>query len=501
MDSVKPQMPRRRLGSWKEIAFFFGRDERTVRRWEKQRGMPVHRLPGGERGGVYAFTDQLAEWQRIGNFTDPEVDVEIPDQDSAEDLSAESPPAVGLPGASAPMDRGTLPRMGVAGGSGASAVPSARSAPGPGALSGFRLKTGLIFGAAVLTLLVSGTVIERRFSEPIHPVVNAASSRPADPEAAALYLKGRYYWNKRTPEDLNTAVGYFTQSIVRDSNYAPAYVGLADSYNLLGEFSATAPGETRARAYAAARKAVELDDSSAHAHAALAFATLYWKWDQPAAQHEFQRAIALDPRDAQTRHWYATSLIIFGRPEESLRQIDVAQSLDPSSKAILADKGLLTYYWGRREAGLAILKQLEISDPSFVSSHRYLAEMYRSGGDYTNYLAEQKQVALLLHDQQELAIVGAAKRGLGAGGYRGMLEAMLPLQEKFYSQGTVSAYSLATTLALLGRKKDSLQYLEAAYDQRESRVLTLKYDFVFDGMRDDPAFQTLQARVNGGRPD
>jgi tetratricopeptide (TPR) repeat protein len=474
MDTQIPSMPRRRLASWKEIAAFFGRDERTVRRWEKQRSMPVHRLPGGDKGGVFAFTDELAEWLKTRGASEADILVRPPVEAAFSENGA--------------ADSGS--------GNGA------RVARWPFGLPVFRIKTGLIFGAAMLTLLISAAVIEQRYRESGHLLVSAASgSRRVDPEAADLYLKGRYYWNKRTPDDLNKAVGYFTQAIVRDPGYARAYVGLADCYNLLGEYTAMPPGETHARAYAAAKRAVELDDSSAEAHTTLGFATLYWKWDQMAAEHEFQRAIALDPNDPQAHHWYATSLMVFGRPQEGLAQINLAQSVDPSSTAILADKGLIAYYSGHQEEGLAILKQLENSDPSFASPHRYLAAISLDAGDYPTYLMEQKKMALLLHDQQELAIISAAEKGFSAGGYRGMLESMLPEQEKFYSQGTLPAYSLATTYARLGRKKESLQHLQTSYDQRENNFLNVKGDHAFDGLHDGPAFQELAARSSMARPD
>ena len=116
------------------------------------------------------------------------------------------------------------------------------------------------------------------------------------PEAEELYLKGRYFWNKRTPEDLNKALDLFTQAIVRDPGYAQAYVGLADCYNLLREYSVMPPNEAYPRALAAAKKAVELDDNSAEAHNSLAFATFYWTWDAATAEREFKRAIAVESR-------------------------------------------------------------------------------------------------------------------------------------------------------------------------------------------------------------
>ena len=148
---------------------------------------------------------------------------------------------------------------------------------------------------------------------------------------------------------MNQAVDYFTQAIVHDPNYAQAYVGLADCYNLLREYSAMPPEEAYPRALAAAKKAVELDDSSAEAHTSLAFATFYGSFDAAGAEREFRRALALNPSDARAHHWYATSLFAEGRYAEALSQIEMAQQLDPASSAILADKGLILLYAGSRE--------------------------------------------------------------------------------------------------------------------------------------------------------
>src|ERR1019366_4026317 len=150
----------------------------------------------------------------------------------------------------------------------------------------------------------------------------AADGANVDPEAQDLYLKGRYYWDKRTPDDLNKAVDFFTQASIRDPNYAQAYVGLADCYNLLREYAAMTPEEAYPRALAAAKTAVELDDSSAEAHNSLAFVTFYWNWDVAGAEREFRRALELNPTYVVAHHWYATFLMTIGRLPEALEQID-----------------------------------------------------------------------------------------------------------------------------------------------------------------------------------
>jgi len=321
-----------RLDSWKEIAAFFDRDERTVNRWEKDLGLPVHRMPGRAKGPVYAYADELAAWMAT------------PRRDRATGaIQSLGDPSTG------PSES-------------ASKVASPASLPGPVLISSnFALKRGsgwgtvawLRFGGTFALACVlgwvafhgsgpapSGTKIGKDFSgRHTSSGVVQASTPPHNPEAEQLYLQGRYYWTKRTPEDLTKAVDYFTQAIVKDPGYSNAYVGLADCYNLLREYTLMPASEAYPRALSAALKAVELDDQSSEAHASVAFASFWGKWDFVTADREFQRAIELDSSNAVAHHWYATFLAMTGRFSESLTEIDRAQALDPASTSILADKG------------------------------------------------------------------------------------------------------------------------------------------------------------------
>ena len=234
---------------------------------------------------------------------------------------------------------------------------------------------------------------------------SASAQRTAHSDAEQFYLKGRFYWQKRTPDGLNQALDSFTQAIVRSPTYAPAYVGLADTYNLMREYTLMPASEAYPRALAAAQKAVELDDQSSDAHASLAFALFYGTWDAANAGHEFHRALELNPNNAVAHHWYATYLATLGRNAESLLEIERAQTLDPASKAILADKGDLLAAAGRTDEGVSLLKQLETSEPDFVSPHRYLKDIYFVTGDHANYLREWKKEATLMQDKSALKLV------------------------------------------------------------------------------------------------
>jgi len=451
-----------RLNSWKEIAAFFGRDERTVRRWEKDLSLPVHRIPGGSKGRVFAFESELQEWL-------------LTSQAAQQTAASPAPETI--------VD--STPKL----------------ATGEDLRLGLRRKWVAILAICVLMGAVYGAYhVAHKFrvqaSGDSRPVAgNGGTGSAGKSQAEDLYLVGRFYWNKRTPDDLNRAVDYFTQAIVRDPNYAKPYVGLADCYNLLREFSAMPANQAYPRALAAATKAVELDQSSADAHTSLAFVTFFWNWDAPTAEREFQQALALNPNDARAHHWYASFLFAQGRYSESLEQIEAARRLDPSSEAILADKGLILNYVGQTQAGLDLLKQLEAEDPSLASPHRYLTQIYFDRKDFPNYLAEWDKVAVLTHDAQELATVKAAERGFSRRGYSGMLEATLECQNALYERGSLPAYSLALTYARLGNKPEALRYLGIAFDQRESALLALSNEPSFALLHDERKYTDLLAQI------
>ncbi len=331
-----------------------------------------------------------------------------------------------------------------------------------------------------------------------HPAIAsqpAAIPGPANSVAEQFYLKGRFYWEKRTPEGLNQAVDHFTQAIVHDPNYAPAYVGLADCYNLMREYTLMPASEAYPRALAAAQKAVELDDQSSEAHASLAFALFWGTWNVADAEREFRRALELNPNNAVAHHWYATYLSMTGRHSEALQEIERAQSLDPASKSILADKGDLLWVAGRGDEGTALLKQLEASEPDFISPHRYLKTISLAGGDYPRYLEEWRKEALLMQDSSSLKLVGAAEKGFASGGFRGMLENTRALELKLYARGKLSPYNLAQTNSLLGNKQEALRYLKIAYDQHDELAFQVEGDRAFKSLHDDPGYKNIIAQL------
>jgi Tfp pilus assembly protein PilF len=455
----------RRLDSWKAIGAFFGKDERTVRRWEAERGLPVRRVPGAGRSSVFAYESELAEWLRNADISPAAVVSKPEPQNGADDPE-------GQPTRESGKER-----------------PSTISSAPP-----------LKVLAAALVLVVIGTAwflhnrhVSTETAE--FATAGAGTRRAATPEAQERYLRGLYYWNKRTRQDLNQALDNFTQSIVQDPKYAPSYVGLANCYNLLREYSMMPPEEAYPRAIAAAKRAIELDDTLAEAHTSLAFGEFYWLWDPPAAEREFQRAIELDPKSVLAHHWYATFLMVLGRADQALMEIEKARELDPRSSAILADEGMIFFSRGDLAEAVPQLKAVENAEPEFLSPHIYLAEIYLEGGDNRGYLREAKKSAQLLGDDGQMLLVSAAKRGLLASGRNGMLEEMLQAQEKLHEQGKVQAYELAQTRALLGEPQAALEKLRVAVDGRESRVIAIRVDKKFKALHADEEFRALIAKV------
>ncbi len=319
--------------------------------------------------------------------------------------------------------------------------------------------------------------------------------QPANSEAEDLYLKGRFYWNKRTPESLNLALESFNQAIAHDPNYSDAYVGLADCYNLLREFSAMPGNEAYFKAFAAAKKAVELDQQSSEAHASLAFVTFFGMWDSADAEKEFRLAIELDANNAKAHHWYATFLHALNRHQEALSEIGFARKLSPDSASILADQGELLWAAGNREQGLQLLKQLEMTEPDFLSPHRYLRFSYFDVGDYSNYIVELKKEAQLTHDPAQASVAEAAAKGFATGGEHGLLKAQLSQQQVLYKQRNLSPYEVARTAARLDNTSAALEYLTVALQAHDERMLNLNADQSFVSLRKDPAFQQILSSV------
>jgi tetratricopeptide (TPR) repeat protein len=323
----------------------------------------------------------------------------------------------------------------------------------------------------------------------------AAPHAPSS-EAQDLYLKGRYYFEKRTSDDLSKAVDLFTQSIVQDPAYAAPYVGLADSYNLLREYGTMPPQEAFPRARAAASKAVELDPNSAEAHNSMAFATYWGFFDAATADREFKRALQLDPALSRAHHWYSTFLAQNGRFQEALAEIEHARQLNPSSEPILADKGFILAEAGKTEEARTLLTQLCTSQPNFIHPHHYLADLvYFPEGNYAGYFAEERTAARLSHDAGKESKIDAEEKGYKADGLRGLLEARLSVAQDAFDHGSGTPYQLAEAYAALGQMGEALRYLDIAYQRHDLTLTELPLSKPFQPLHQNRGFRDLVAKI------
>jgi len=315
----------------------------------------------------------------------------------------------------------------------------------------------------------------------------------ADPEAYTLYLKGRYFWNKRSEEGMRKAISYFQQAIDRDPGYALAYAGLADAYNLGDDWGSTPPSESFPRAKAAALRALDLDDSLAEAHTSLAFVKANYDWDFPGAEEEFQRAIALNPNYATAHQWYAMYLVPMRRFAEAEREIKVAQDLDPLSLIISLGVGEI-FEWERNydAAFRQYQKTLEL-DPSFIGTYGHLSTIYEHKGMYREAVEAAKKVAVLKGNNDE---VSEMERVFRKNGYPGLDQMNLRRDFEAQAQGKyVRSSEIAENYLRTGNKPQALHWLEKAFEERDSSLVFLPIDAEFDSLRSDPQFQELLKKI------
>ncbi|MFQ5807165.1 MAG: hypothetical protein ACE5I3_12020, partial [Phycisphaerae bacterium] len=320
-----------------------------------------------------------------------------------------------------------------------------------------------------------------------------ARVRPVNPAAYEAYLKGRYYWNKRTEAGFRTAIEYFQQAIEKDPTYALAYSGLADSYSLLADYGILRPAEAYPKAKAAAAKALEIDDTLAEAHASLAMAVWQYDWDRSRAEWEFNQAIGLNPGYATARHWHALFLGRTGRLDEAVIEIKRAQELDPLSLIINTVTGMV-FYWSRQydQAIEEYRKTLEM-DANFEIAHYLLGWAYGQLAMYEEAITELKRAASLsggapkhvAHLAQVYAAAGMPDKA------RKILGELNDVSKQKY----VPPCLFAIICAALGERDQAFAWLDKACEERDSYLLDLKADPIYDRLRSDPRFADLLHRV------
>jgi TolB-like protein/Tfp pilus assembly protein PilF len=319
-----------------------------------------------------------------------------------------------------------------------------------------------------------------------------ATPRQLSPEAYDAYLKGRYYWNKRTGASMQKAEQYFQQAIDHDPNYAAAYSGLADCNSGLAWHGFKSPAEALPKAYAAARKALEIDSESAEAHASLGLAMSH-HWDWSGAEAEFKRALQLDPQYANAHHWYADYLSMQRSHNEAVAEAKRALELDPLNLMISTWLGLR--YYLARDYSRAIEENrgtVEL-DPNFAAGHLLLGEDYVQAGLHNEAISELKRAADLSGDSPLYEAQVAVALAL-AGRNRDALRIAHELETTARTH-YVSPYGVAQIYAALNQKENTFKWLQAAYEDHAVWIGYLDVDPIFDRYHSDERFEHLLRRV------
>jgi len=322
----------------------------------------------------------------------------------------------------------------------------------------------------------------------------AIAAKPTEnAEAHELYLKGRYFWNKRTSSDLKTAIQYFGQAIENDPSYALAYAGLADAYALLTAYGATPVSEALPRAEVTAKKALELDDSLAEAHTSLGL-LLFYNLDFQGSTKEFERAIALNPNYATAHHWYGLgSLRCIGDFDKAIAELNRALQLDPLSLIINADLGVGLMTARRYDKGIAQLRKTIEMDPYFYYAYLNLGKALQLNGQLDEAVTEYKKAAALNDDP---LVLGLLAQGYAKLGQRDEALKTLEQLQQTASPGYVWNYTFALVHIALGENDKAIDYLERDYREHADYELALiKVDPMLDPLRGDPRFEALVSKV------
>jgi len=307
-------------------------------------------------------------------------------------------------------------------------------------------------------------------------------------KAYELYLKGRFYWNRRTLDSIRQSLEYFKEAVEVDPNYALAYTGISDAYSLIAVYNGAPATETMPKAREAALKALSIDNNLAEAHTALALVLATYDFDVEAGEREYKRAIELDANYGTAHQWYGELLYFLGRFDEAQQQIDLALKTDPLSVIFNRVKGIM-YLFQRsyREAEAQAKKTIEL-DPSIPGSYSDLSEIYFLTGrdrEAVDYAVKYMEV----RGEQDAS--ETIKKAFAENGRAGALQAMIDIDEVT----TKNNYNIAKHYAMLGEKDKAFDFLEKAFAEKTFQILQLEVDPGLDVVRDDPRFKEYVKRL------
>ena len=320
-----------------------------------------------------------------------------------------------------------------------------------------------------------------------------ANNRSVDPQAYDAYLRGEYFWNKRTPDDLNRSIDYFRKAIDIDPTYALAYAGLAQAHILMAVYGEVAPRDAMPKAKTAAKRALEIDHGIAEAEAALADVEWSYDWDAAAAETAFQEALAINPSYATGHQWYALYLSNLGKNEEAISQMRRAQELDPLSLIIQVNVGWCYYVARHYDQAIALLRPVEEREPNFWLVHSTVGETYLATGQVADAIRELELATTLSSEStRNSALLGDAYALAGRrADARRLIEELISLSSKRY----ISPVYIAIIYIGLGQREQAVAWLEKAHADRSDWMVLLRTEPVFDQVRSESHFQELLHEV------
>jgi eukaryotic-like serine/threonine-protein kinase len=318
-----------------------------------------------------------------------------------------------------------------------------------------------------------------------------------NPEAYQLYVKGRYYWNKRTTADLMTAISNFNQAIDKDPSYALAYAGLADSYVVLSAYGSD-PKELFGKGIAAAQKALELDPMLARPHADLGLVKMQYNWDFSGGEAEFRKAFELDPSDATAHQWFSQSLsYLGGRAQEAIDEANRARELDPLSPVIGYAQACAYWFARQTDKAIEMEKKVNAENPAFAVGHLALAWMYGSQHKYPQAIEEYRINGQLSGDKNYVDYAAALDSGFRSGGWPGAAHRAIETLQAERKAGTnyVAVYTIAELYASIGDKDHAFEWLNTSYQEHSPWLAIVPADFAFDSVRSDPRYADLVRKI------
>jgi DNA-binding winged helix-turn-helix (wHTH) protein/TolB-like protein/Tfp pilus assembly protein PilF len=324
------------------------------------------------------------------------------------------------------------------------------------------------------------------------PLVHAAY-RPEKFEARDAYLKGQYFFSQRTKAGFESAIENFSNAVAVDPKYAAAYAQLASAYNLMGQYSWMDPESARNLGWAAAGQAASLDPAQPEAHAALGFSYWFYRWNSPAAEQEFRKAIALDHANIDAHHWYAQMLMTKGRFAEAEEQMQAALDIDPVSPILRTNLGWLSYFEGNFPQAVQQIEAVLGANPNFLAAHYKLWYVYSAMGDREHASQEFRWV---VHGVADPDRARAFQDAFNSGGYEAALRACGADSSSSVYGSTVES---ARCLTIAGDRDGALTMLERAYQNHEGWILFVAADPTFTALRGDGRFQAILGEIGKGK--